>query len=243
MTTAELKKIQTDFNNKMNKLKTILFAACSLVLVTVGTSVKADSSNFAGPYIGLTASGYGIEADSTSTSLTTVLTEKSTTSDTIQIGKVAAVVGVELGYALPLGSAFLIDVGATYHSGEAKIDHDGGDNGMRSVAFMIDDLVTIYIAPTLVLSDTSSLYVKVGLSEADTGVTGDITTPGTLSGTMGAIGTRTVLDSGIFIRTEAGYTDYNGISALGNGTSVGSANAYSAEPTVAFGTVALGFRF
>ena len=47
----------------MNKLKTMLFAVCSLVLVTIGTSVKADSSNFAGPYIGITASGYGVEAD------------------------------------------------------------------------------------------------------------------------------------------------------------------------------------
>ena len=229
----------------MNKLKTILFAVCSLVLVTVGTSVKADSSNFAGPYIGLTASGYGIEADSTSNSGTTSETIASTTSDAIQIGKVAAVVGIELGYALPLGSAFLIDIGGTYHSGEAKIDHDGGDNGTAAVSFTVDDLVTFYIAPSLVLSDTSSLYVKVGLSEADTGVTGDITTPARLSGTQWAIGTRTVLDSGIFIRTEAGYTDYNGISAHGKGSSGGiaSSTSYSAEPTVAFGTVSLGFRF
>ena len=93
------------------------------------------------------------------------------------------------------------------------------------------------------LSDTSSLYVKVGLTEADIGVSGDVTTPADLSGTTWAIGTRTVLESGIFIKTEAGYTDYNGVSAHGKGTSVGANNAYSAEPTVAFGTVALGFRF
>ena len=227
----------------MNKLKTILFAACSLVLVTMGTAVKADSGNFAGPYVGFTASGYGVEADSTSSTTTVSEDTVSVTNDAIQIGKVAAVVGVELGYALPLGSAFLIDVGATYHSGEAKIDHDGGDNGTRSVAFMIDDLVTFYLAPTLVLSDTSSLYVKVGLSEADTGVTGDITTPAQLSGTTWAIGTRTVLDSGIFIRTEAGYTEYNGISAHGKGNDIQSDNSYSAQPTIAFGTVSLGFRF
>jgi len=227
----------------MNKLKTILFAACSLVLVTMGTAVKADSGNFAGPYVGFTASGYGVEADSTSSTTTVSEDTVSVTNDAIQIGKVAAVVGVELGYALPLGSAFLIDVGATYHSGEAKIDHDGGDNGTRSVAFMIDDLVTFYLAPTLVLSDTSSLYVKVGLSEADTGVTGDITTPARLSGTQWAIGTRTVLDSGIFIRTEAGYTEYNGISAHGKGNDIQSDNSYSAQPTIAFGTVSLGFRF
>jgi hypothetical protein len=95
----------------------------------------------------------------------------------------------------------------------------------------------------VVLSDTSSLYVKVGLSEADIGVSGDITTPADLSGTTWAIGTRTVLDSGIFIRTEAGYTDYNGISAHGKGNSIQSDNSYSAEPTIAFGTVSLGFRF
>jgi len=227
----------------MNKLKTILFAVCSLVLVTIGTSVKADSANFAGPYIGLTASAYGVEADGTSTSLTVSEDSVHSQKDSVQIGKVAGVVGVEVGYALPLGSAMLLDVGATYHSGEAKIDHDGGSVGAAAVSFVIDDLVTLYVAPSLVLSDTSSLYVKVGLSEADTGVTGDITTPARLSGTTWAIGTRTVLDSGIFIRTEAGISDYNGISAHGKGTTIQSSTSYSAEPTIAFGTVSLGFRF
>ena len=232
----------------MNKLKTTLFAACSLVLVTIGTAVKADSSNFAGPYIGLTASGYGIAMSGTSTSAADD-TEGST--DEVQLGKVAAVVGGEIGYALPLGSAFLLDVGAAFYSGETMIRHDGGKDGdaQRRVAFKIDALVTIYIAPTLVLSDTSSLYLKVGLTEADIGVEGDVTTPGDLSGTTWAIGTRTVLNSGIFIRTEAGYTDYNGISAHGtnaasaSGAGVQSTTAYSAEPTIAFGTVSLGFRF
>tara|TARA_B100001013_G_C24538255_1_gene413552 strand:- start:8 stop:694 length:687 start_codon:yes stop_codon:yes gene_type:complete len=228
----------------MNKLKTILFAVCSLVLVTTGMSVKADSGNFAGPYVGVTASGYGIEAAGTANSSTESEDSTSTTNDALKIGAVAGVVGLEAGYALPLGSAMLIDLGATYHSGEAKIDHDNDDgDGGGAVAFMIDDLVTFYVAPTLVLSDTSSLYVKVGLSEADTGVTGDITTPGKLSGTTWAIGTRTVLDSGVFIRTEAGYTDYNGISAHGKGTNIQSSSTYSAEPTIAFGTVSLGFRF
>ena len=233
----------------MNKLKTILFAACSLMLVSVGTSVKADSGNFAGPYIGLTASGYGIAMSGTSNSAADDL-EGST--DEVQLGKVAAVVGGEAGYALPLGSAFLIDVGAAFYSGETMLRHDGGKDGdaQRRVAFKIDDLVTIYIAPTLVLSDTSSLYIKVGLTEADIGVEGNVTTPGDLSGTTWAIGTRTVLNSGIFIRTEAGYTDYNGISAHGTsaasdtaGTDLQKTTSYSAEPTIAFGTISLGFRF
>ena len=239
----------------MNKLKTILFATCSLVLVTIGTSVKADSSNFAGPYIGISASGYGIQLSGESrTSPSTAGTKE---IDQVSLGQVAPVTGFEAGYAIPLGSAFLIDIGGSYYSGEAKMDfhHDGAGAAAdprvsdediltgKDVSFKVDDLVSYYIAPTIVLSDTSSLYVKVGLTEADIGVSGDITTPGNLSGTTWAMGTRTVLESGIFIKTEAGYTDYNEISARGKGTNINTSNTYSANPTIAFGTVALGFRF
>jgi len=227
----------------MNKLKTILFAVCSLVLVSIGTSVKADSGNFAGPYIGITASGWGIEAEGTSNSSTVSEDSTSTTSDKVHLGKVGGVAGWEVGYALPLGSAFLLDIGATYGAGEATIDHDNdsGDGGL--VTFTVDDFVTVYLAPTMVLSDTSSIYLKMAISEADVKTSGDITEPGNLSGETWAIGTRTVLDSGIFIRTEAGYTDYNSISASGLGGSQPTSNTYSVEPSLAYGTVSLGFRF
>ncbi len=238
----------------MNKLKTILFAACSLVLVTMGTAVKADSSNFAGPYIGVSASGYGIQLAGTANTSPTAGTSE---TDEVSLGQVAPITGFEAGYAVPIGSAFLIDIGASFYSGEAKLEFHGDEISTAgadsentnllltptNVSFKIGDLTNYYIAPTLVLSDTSSLYVKVGLTEADIGVSGDITTPGNLSGTTWALGTRTVLESGIFIKTEAGYTDYNAISAHGLGVSIGTNNSYSADPTVAFGTVALGFRF
>ena len=221
------------------------------MLVNISTITQADSSNFAGPYIGISASGYGIQLSGSSLAGTGQPTEE------VSLGQVAPVTGFEAGYAIPLGSYLLIDVGASIFSGEAKLEfHGDRDNEAATdtettnfnstptnVSFKVNDLVTFYIAPTLVLSDTSSLYVKVGLTEADIGVSGDITTPGNLSGTTWALGTRTVLESGIFIKTEAGYTDYNEISSHGKGTSVGSNNTYSADPTVAFGTVALGFRF
>ena len=218
------------------------------MLVSISTIVQSDSSNFAGPYIGISAAGYGIQLDGTAkTSPTNSVYE----IDEVSVGQVAPVTGFEAGYAIPLGGAFLIDIGASMFSGEAKLDfhHDnagvGTDTALspKDVSFTIDGLVNFYIAPTLVLSDTSSLYVKVGLTEADIGVSGDITTPGNLSGTTWALGTRTVLASGIFIKTEAGYTDYNGISVHGKGTNIQSTTSYSAEPTIAFGTVSLGFRF
>jgi len=232
----------------MNKLRTMLVAACTLMLASMSTA-QADSSNFAGPYIGLSASGYGIEAAGSSDSgdASTAADVTTRKKDEISVGKVAGVMGVEAGYVVPLGTSFAVDVGATYVSGEAKIEHLSDDaEGRADVKFKIDDLVTYYIAPTLVLSDTSSVYIKVGLTESDIGVEGDITTPADLSGTTWGLGTRTVLDSGIFIRTEAGFTEFNGISAQGKGSGTNPIKVtshYSAEPTYAYGKFSLGFRF
>jgi hypothetical protein len=233
----------------MNKLKTLLSAVFTLLLVNIGTGAQADSSNFAGPYVGLTVSGYGLQMDGTSSTGSNAVAGTEVI-DEVSLGQVAPVTGIEVGYAIPLGSAMLIDVSGAYYSGESEMsftDDVGGETtenlNTGKVSFAIDNLSTISIAPTLVLSDTSSIYLKVGLSEADVSVTGDITTPGNLSGTTWAIGQKSVLDSGIFVRTEAGYTDYNGISAWGKGTNISANNSYSAEPTVAYGAVSLGFRF
>ena len=66
---------------------------------------------------------------------------------------------------------------------------------------------------------------------------------------MWAIGTRTVLPSGIFIRTEAGYTEYNEISSRGAGGLTQGADlidtktTFLADPTIVHGNVSIGFRF
>jgi len=231
----------------MNKLKTMLCAVFTLMLVSVSSSARADTSNFAGPYIGVSVSGYGMQLSGSSNA------GVGEGTDEVSIGQVAPITGFELGYVIPLGTAFLIDAGASMYSGEATLEfHDdnganvGGPDtelGPKDVKFTVDDLTNIYIAPTVVLSDTSSLYIKVGLTEADVNTSGDVTAPGDLSGTSWSMGTRTVLESGVFIKTEAGYTEYNSISAIGKGANIDSTNSYSAEPTVAFGTVSLGFRF
>jgi len=225
----------------MNKIQTMLCAVFSLLLVN---TAQADSGNFAGPYIGLNASAYGVSATggSVASKIDTGATGTVEKND-ISVGKVVGVVGGEVGYALPLGSSMLVDVGVSYLAGAAKIQSDGNDSGTDRVTFEIDDHVTAYIAPTIVLSDTSSVYVKVGLSEADTGVTGNVTSPGQLSGTTWAIGQRTVLDSGIFIRSEAGYTDYNEISSHGNGTGIATTTSFDADPSSAYGMISMGMRF
>jgi len=231
----------------------MICATCTLILTSMGSTVLADSENFAGPYIGFTASGYGIEMAGTGreTSIQDDAASAIYATDDVQAGKVAMVAGIELGYAIPLGASLLLDIGGAYHSGEAKIEHVGDDTvASGNVSFTIDDLVSAWIAPTLALSDTSSIYIKLGVTQADIGVQGDISTPANLQGETLGIGTRTVLASGLFIRTEAGFTEYNGISAHGlagsggvSGTAIAATTSYSAEPTIAYGTVSIGFRF
>ena len=226
----------------MNKLKIMLCAVFSLLLVN--TTAQADSSNFAGPYIGITGSGYGLQLDGTSDTSPTGAAP-SFDRDEVQLGAVSPVMGFEAGYAIPLGSMFLLDIGAATYSGEAELEffQDEASSTRKDLSFTVDDLMSGYIAPTIVLSDTSSLYIKVGLTEAQVTTSGGITPAADLSGQTWAMGTRTVLESGIFIRTEAGYTDFNGISAHGMGDGVDATNSYSADPSVAYGAVSLGFRF
>jgi len=228
----------------MNKLKTMLCAVFTLCLVN---TAHADSSNFAGPYVGLSLIGAGVELDGESRSSAGT---SAAVEDEVQAGAALAVAGWEVGYALPVGATLLLDVGANFLSGEAKVDHNTDAVGAAgNVSFTISDVVTAYIAPTIALSDTSSIYVKFGISEAGTGVTGDIRTPADLKGETFAIGTRTVLESGIFIRTEAGMTDYNGISTAGKGEGtvaldlIDTNTTYAVDPTVAYGQVSLGMRF
>ena len=80
------------------------------------------------------------------------------------------------------------------------------------------------------------------MSEADLKSSGDVTgQPNNLDGTTLALGTTTLFGSGIFMRTEAGMHEYDKIKITGIG---GSATAIlEGDPTVAFGSVSLGFQF
>jgi hypothetical protein len=226
----------------MKKLITIICAACTLALVNTSVSI-ADSSNFAGPYIGITGGAFGAAVSGSSDDGGS----GSDNLDQVSVGQNALATGIEAGYVLPIGSLFLLDVGASRLIGDVTIKHKHDGVAARGdVSFTANEFVTAYIAPSVALSDTSSLYVKWGYSAANAGVTGDLKTPGDLRGETFAIGTRTVLDSGIFIRTEAGYTEYNAISTHGKGIATNPISvdtAYSAEPTIAYGQVSLGFRF
>ena len=95
------------------------------------------------------------------------------------------------------------------------------------------------------MNESSAIYLKYGSSEADVAVTGDVTKPSNLDGETFAIGTKTLLNSAFYIKTEAGFTEYDQISSTGKGSTggVSTGTTVTADPTIAFGTVAIGLKF
>jgi len=217
----------------------------------------ADSSNFAGPYIGFQVAATGVELDGKATSGRDDVGE--TTTGTA--GKTAIIGGIEAGYVIPLGeSGVLLDVGLAYIAGGAKMRTNNNDTkASADVIFEVDDLYTGWIAPSFAISETSSAYIKLGYSHAAISVSGDVTKPDDMSGTTYAIGTRTVLESGLFIKSEAGITQFDSLQARGlgagggggcdestnacNSSSVESTTNVSADPTFAYVSISIGLRF
>jgi len=200
----------------------------------------------------------GVELDGEATSGRDDVGETTTGS----VGKTAIIGGLELGYVVPLGDGgVLLDVGLSYIAGGAKITGKNTDTeAVADVIFEVDDLYTGWIAPSFALSDTSSAYLKVGYTHATVSVSGDVAPINDMEGVTGAVGTRTVLESGLFIKTEAGITQFDKVATIGLGsgggagctdqasascasTSVETSTNVSATPTVAYGSISIGMRF
>ena len=228
----------------MNKLIKIVSVLAVLTGFSI-TPLMADSSDFAGAYIGIQAQAVGVELDGKHTSAGDTVGEVTTGV----AGRVAGIAGAEVGYAIPVSDTMLIDIGANYYSGAAKITTSNTDTtATADVTFTMSNMMSAYIAPTFAVSDTASIYLKIGVMEAKTATTGDVTQPSDLSGTLYGVGSRSLLGNGMFIRTEAGMVDFDNISvkgkgAGGTGKEIATTSTVSADPLVAYGSVSIGYKF
>jgi hypothetical protein len=226
----------------MTKLTKMIIGVIAMATLSI-SPLMAERGNLSGPYGGFTISVNGVQLDGSHTAKADGVGD--TTS--AQIGAFAVVGGAELGWAVPLGSKMAIDLGASYVPGKARMTTGTTDtvavNTSVDVEFEVKDFITYYIAPTVALSDTSAIYLKWGHSEANTATVGSYTSPGDLTGNTYAIGTKSTFASGLYIRTEAGMTEYNAIEVKGTGNGVPTTTSAKAEPTVAYGGVTLGFQF
>ena len=158
------------------------------------------------------------------------------------VGKTAVIGHYGLGYMTPRSNKVGIDLGYMMTPGEAKINATSDDSN-TDVSFEVSDGTEYYIAPMINITEDSSLYFKYGWSAADVNVTGDINNPGDLDGTTMALGTVMSWGTNLYIRTEAGVTEYDSVSATGKGTNIGTDVSVSATPEIAYGKIAIGYKF
>lgn len=223
----------------MNKLKTTLLA---LIFSAFTTPLLAGSSDFAGPYIAIMGQEAGVELDGSYTDGDSTVTSGAG-------GKIVEAASGEIGYSLPLGDTLFISVGYIKTPGAAEISkHDDAANA-ADIKVEADNFETMYIAPSIAVSESSAIYLKLGNSRADLSITGDYTgTASTeLDGDTVALGTTTLFPSGVFIRAEAGLTTYDQIEVNDIGTadsdSAGQKGDVVADPSIAYGGITLGYKF
>jgi len=164
------------------------------------------------------------------------------------VGKTAVTGSYGLGFMTSRENPLSLDVGYAVTPGNAKIKATSDDSD-TDVTLEVSDSTEWYVAAMANMTEDASVYIKYGSNDSDITVTGDINDPGSLSGTTLALGTVMSWGSKMYIRTEAGITDYDQISATGKGTSaeneggIGTDVKVTADPTVHYGKIAIGFKF
>jgi len=226
------------------KAKICAYAIVFLTCLGLGTSpLKAGSSDFTGIYGALHASLNGVSMAGSHISRAGDVS-KGTGGALVPLG------GLEAGVNLPLGPNFFVTLGTTFVGGDGATifkTEDADDNA--SVSVDADNYSTVFIQPAISLWDNTAIFVKLGMVHADLTATGDITSqPDNLDGTVYGIGTQTIANNGLFIRTEAGAMVFNhfkmsGVAADTNENDNAGERKVEGDPLAAYGKVTIGFKF
>jgi len=227
----------------MNKLSKIVGTVCISLMGSIG-SANADASAFTGAYVAVTGSAIGMALAGTKTR--TVTGAKSTKA---KVGMVSPAAGAEIGFSYPLSDMAFITVGASYQPFDTSIK---GENvtDTKDVTLTSADITSFFVEPSFNVTENSAFFIKVGHSESEVAATGTHITNAnySFSGTTIALGTKTIADNGMFLKTEAGLTDYGDINITGvsevlaDGTETLTASV-KADVEVAYGQVTIGYKF
>jgi hypothetical protein len=215
-----------------------------LILVTIvaifGLTTVSNAASLNGLYfeVGSSAAGVAIDGSATDTG------SNSTTVGSV--GKTAVLVHYGAGYMTDRSNKVGLDIGYILTPGDAKIKRTS-DSSLSDVTFEISDSSEYYIAPMINITEDASLYLKYGWNSSDVNTTGDVTKITSMDGETVAVGTVMSWGSQMYIRTEAGMTEYDTITASGLGTNavggIGTDETVTANPEVYYGKIAIGYKF
>jgi len=232
----------------LNILRKKVIAFAVVVMATFGMTANpllAGSSDFTGIYGALHASVNGV-------SMAGKYIDKDADITGGTAGAIVPLAGFELGVNLPLGPNFFVSIGTSMVSGEADVFSSKDSEDNNTVTVQASDYSEVYIQPSISIWDNTAVFVKYGKNHANLEAFGDVTSqPDDLTGESYGIGTQTMTNSGLFIKTEAGATVYDhfkltGLNTSGNGdgnnTSVHGSRV-EGDPLAAYGKVTIGFKF
>jgi len=237
---------------KALRTKVCTYAIALLASIGFATPTLAGSSDFSGIFIAGHAELNVVAIDGSSrtgagNNGTVAGTGGSDDYEVTQgtIGGFAPTAGYEIGFNLPLGDTFFITVGFADGGGDsaaiAKVD-DGNVASKTDVSLHASDSHWWYIAPAISIFDNSAVYFKLGQASADLKAIGDVTgAPGNISGDMWGIGTTSIANNGLFIKTEAGAVQYDAFKIEGIGGD--SERVVEGNPLVGYGHVSIGYKF
>jgi hypothetical protein len=227
----------------MKAIRTKVCAYAVVLLASLGlatTPSLGGSSDFSGIYGALHASVNGVGLDGT-------YTDSNDETTNGMIGAFVPAGGAEIGVNIPLGDVFFLGVGVTQIAGQADVAVSDDYEDNNDWAATVSNLRTWYIQPSVSLWDNSAIYVKVGNADGQFDVydqTGaeacDPTDQCELSGRTYAIGTTTIANSGLFIKTEAGAIQYDQFKITGIGGDTD--RVVEGDPLVGYGHVSIGYK-
>lgn len=197
---------------------------------------------FAGPYVAIQGSAAGIEIDGEHTDPT--MADSKTNSGTA--GMTGIFGSAQLGWNQPIGDMAFVTLGVTHTpTGDASFSAKDIANS-KSVTMELSGINEVFIEPSAMVAENAAVFMHVGYSEAEMNTKGDDITNKNfdIEGTTVSAGLKVVTDGGIFIKAEAGMTEYEEINLAGI-TDEGGGTTASAKgsPTLAFGTISLGIKF
>jgi len=230
----------------MNSIKKILVGACALVMTSTVLSAGefnlndplrraggGASESQGGPYISLQGAMYGATFGGSGKNKDGAALNDAT------LGQVFGSVGVNVGWAIPLGDRLLLGLDLSYQPGDGKIKVDTGagdsDTTGEDVEVTVGDTRGISIMPMIAISDSSAVYFKYGITHVALSWNDEMTTgiaSSMLADTI-AVGSRTILGNGnLYMQTEFGVSDFDPINihtVTSNSTGTASAeNVYGA---------------
>ena len=205
------------------------------VLALLFVASYAHAASLSGLYIELGTSAVGTEMDGS-------YSDDDSDISYGQVGKTAVTGSYGIGFMTSRDRPFGLDLGWAASPGSAKLNTTS-DNTGSDVSIELSDMTELYITAMANITEDASVYFKLGRSEVDTTVSSTVKDPGDFSGDTVALGTVMSWGSNMYIRTEAGITDWDNVTITGSGTGVGTDESITIDPTSHYGKIAIGFKF